>query len=247
MELSKKIGIVKFLGTNCDRDVWQAVESSGNSPCWIWYKDSFKIKDYAGLILPGGFSYGDYLRSGALAAQSPVMKSVKEAAKEGVPILGICNGFQILCEAGLLPGTLMANKSLRFIDDWVDLKLENPSSYWGDFQTEQKILGDITNSSSNSNSFSNSFSSSSSNSKNCRLHIAHGEGRYFINKNELEFLWKNKQVWWTYKDNPNGSVDNIAGVMNKTKNVAGLMPHPERAVFDWMGSEDGKSFFSSLH
>src|SRR4051812_8717910 len=120
----KPVGILRFLGTNCDRDVWQAVEAMDLEARWLWHEDQFKPSDYSAFIVPGGFSYGDYLRCGALAAKAPVMKSLHEAAQQGFPILGICNGFQILCESQLLPGALVRNEGRRFIDKWVDLKLE---------------------------------------------------------------------------------------------------------------------------
>jgi phosphoribosylformylglycinamidine synthase len=219
MSGAKRIGILRFLGTNCDRDVWQAVEAAGLVPEWLWYQDRFESGRYAALMLPGGFSYGDYLRCGALAAKAPVMASVREAATRGVPVLGICNGFQILCDSGLLPGALVRNEGLRFIDHWVDLKLANSCP---------------------------AFAPSTPGESSVRLPIAHGEGRFFIEGDGLKALQDQGQIWWTYADNPNGAVADIAGVMNREKNVAGLMPHPERAIFDWMGGEDGRSFFSSL-
>lgn len=215
--MAKKVGIIRFLGTNCDRDAWQAVEASGSQPEWIWYQDQFNPDDYDALILPGGFSYGDYLRSGALAAKAPVMKSVNEAAQKGTPILGICNGFQILCDAGLLPGALVKNRSLRFIDKWVQLKLQNPCDHWAGSEKSE-----------------------------CLLPIAHADGRYYVEEDMLRRLQDHEQIWWTYEDNPNGSVEDIAGIKNKAGNVAGLMPHPERAIFDWMGGDEGKIFFNGV-
>lgn len=215
--MAKKVGVLRFLGTNCDRDVWQAVEVAGHTPIWLWHEDRFQADDYAAYILPGGFSYGDYLRCGALAARSPVMASLRDAAKKGYPILGICNGFQILCESGLLPGALVRNQSLRFMDDWVQLKLENPHAQFSGSKLSQ-----------------------------ARLPIAHGEGRFVIHEDGLKRLEDQGQVWWRYEENPNGSVHDIAGVMNTEKNVAALMPHPERAILDWMGSEDGFGFFTDL-
>lgn len=212
--MKKKVGIVRFLGTNCDRDVWQAVEAVGMIPEWLWFEDTFNVADYAGLVVPGGFSYGDYLRCGALAAKSPAMKSVAEASAKGVPVLGICNGFQILCETKLLPGVLVRNEKRKFIDKWVELNLKNPA--W--FSASQKL----------------------------RLPIAHGEGRYYLESGDLQSLWDNGQVWLTYVENPNGALDDIAGIANKAKNVCGLMPHPERAMFDWMGGSDGRKMFESL-
>ena len=216
---TKKVGILRFLGTNCDRDIWQAVESVGLTPEWLWYQDQFNGADYTALVLPGGFSYGDYLRCGALAAKAPAMESVREATGKGVPALGICNGFQILCDAQLLPGVLVRNEGLRFIDEWVELTLANPCP---------------------------AFASDNRGQATSQMPIAHGEGRFVIEEDGLKSLQDQGQIWWTYNNNPNGSVSNIAGVMNKEKNVAGLMPHPERALFDWMGGTDGRLFFESL-
>lgn len=217
---AKKVGILRFLGTNCDGDIWQAVSAVGLNPEWLWYQDRFETKDYAAFILPGGFSHGDYLRCGALAAKAPVMESLAEGVRRGIPTLGICNGFQILCDAGLLPGALVRNEKLRFIDDWVDLDLVHPcDSFAGGHQNPATTA---------------------------RLPIAHGEGRYYVEDEVLKSLQDHGQIWWTYRENPNGSVANIAGVMDRQGRVAGLMPHPERALFNWMGGTDGWSFFSSL-
>jgi phosphoribosylformylglycinamidine synthase I len=217
--MAKRVGILRFLGTNCDRDVWQAVESLDLEPRWLWHADRFEPNDYQAFVVPGGFSYGDYLRCGALAAKSPVMESLREAAKHGFPVLGICNGFQILCESRLLPGALVRNAGLRFKDQWVDLKLVN-STAW--------------------------TASSLKSGASVRLPIAHGEGRFFADDVELERIWQNDQVWFTYSENPNGSLRDIAGVCNAVKNVCALMPHPERAIFDWMGGEDGREILSAL-
>lgn len=216
---AKPVGIVRFLGTNCDRDIWQAVENAGAAPKWLWYEDLFEAKDYAAAIVPGGFSYGDYLRAGALAARSPVMNSLREAAKKGLPILGICNGFQILCESGLLPGALVQNTGQRFIDQWCPLKLQNTNGHWG-----------------------RAFAAGAAIS----LPIAHGEGRFYAPAEELKKIEDRGQVWWRYAENPNGSLNDIAGVTNREGNVAALMPHPERALFDWMRGTDGVEFFAAL-
>ncbi len=212
----KPIGVVRFLGTNCDQDVYDAVAAVGLTPKWIWHEDQFEVRDVAALVLPGGFSYGDYLRSGALAARAPVMKSVGEAARFGTPILGICNGFQILCEAHLLPGVLLRNNSLRFRDGWVELRKSSEAPAFRDVKAS------------------------------VRLPIAHGDGRYYIDEDQVKRLFDDDRVWWQYEQNPNGSLENIAGVMNEAKNVAGLMPHPERAMFGYSGGTDGRAFFSSL-
>jgi phosphoribosylformylglycinamidine synthase I len=217
----QNVGVIRFPGTNCDRDVFAALEretSYGKGRVhWLWHADRFEHREFAALVLPGGFSYGDYLRSGALAARSPAMKSVREAADAGVPVLGICNGFQVLCEAGLLPGALVRNRGLRFVDDWVALQLQNPVS---------------------------AFAGRLAVGHRARLPVAHADGRFFAEEDEIKSLEDNGQIWWRYLENPNGSWADIAGVMNKKKNVAGLMPHPERAVENWMGTADGEAFFS---
>lgn len=213
----KTIGVVRFLGTNCDTDVFNAInETESLKAEWLWYEDHFDCDKYDGLVLPGGFSYGDYLRSGALAAKSPVMDSVEEFSKTGKPVLGICNGFQILCERKLVPGALLKNKSLNFVDRWVELKPTTKSSFWA------------------------------LNEKNYKIPVAHGDGCYYVSEDKLKELKEKDQIWLTYHENPNGSVADIAGVLNEEKNVAGLMPHPERALYEWMGSSDGVDFFNSF-
>lgn len=211
----KKIGVLRFPGTNCDRDVHGWVEARGYKAEYLWHLDLFEEKNYEALVVPGGFSYGDYLRSGALAALSPAMKSVRAFAAQGGPILGICNGFQILCEAGLLPGALVQNEGRRFIDDWAELELVNQSPRFG---TEVKKGAHV------------------------RMPIAHGDGRYYAPAEDLKKVLNEGLVWLKYVNCPNGSVANIAGVMNEKRNVAGLMPHPERALYPWMGGQDGWGF-----
>ncbi len=212
--MSVKVGILRFLGTNCDRDVWQAVDAMEMKPTWLWYQDQFDPKEFDALFIPGGFSYGDYLRSGALAAKAMAMRSVKEAADKGVPVMGICNGFQILCEMGLLPGALMKNQSGKFIDEWVDLEVVNETPF-----TKRKKL---------------------------RFPIAHGDGRYFVTDDVLKKIQDKNQIWLRYFDNPNGSTFDIAGVKSEENSIFGLMPHPERAISEWMGGEDGRSFFEGF-
>lgn len=210
-----KIGITRFPGTNCDYDVEKMVQHFSHTPVWLWHQDKFDIQSVDAVIIPGGFSYGDYLRCGALASRSPVMSSVREFAEKGKPVLGICNGFQILCESGLLPGALTRNESLKFIDDWSPLEVDNPNSFFGSRLQKGQTLN---------------------------LPIAHGEGRYWIPAEGLKKLHDHQQIWLKYKKNPNGSMNDIAGVMNEKKNVVGLMPHPERALALWMGGQDGMEF-----
>lgn len=214
----KPVGILRFLGTNCDRDVWLAVETLGLKPQWLWHADRFEPMDYSAFLVPGGFSYGDYLRCGALAAKAPAVQSLHEAAKVGLPILGICNGFQILCETRLLPGVLVRNEHRRFVDKWVTLKLVG-SNRW----TQDVVVG-----------------------RELRLPVAHGEGRFVIDEKQVASLFESQQVWCTYGDNPNGSLKDIAGLSNAQGNVCGLMPHPERAMTSWMGGEDGRIILSNL-
>ncbi len=213
--MSLKIGVTRFLGTNCDADVLKWAESKSYQAQYLWFEDQFNVNEYDLIIIPGGFSHGDYLRCGALAAQTPVMKSVKEFAKKSKPILGICNGFQILCEAGLLPGALLQNQGLRFKDQWVQLKVQ---------QTK------------------NPFSQQLQSGQILKLPIAHGDGNYFAETDTLKKMQDHQQIWLTYEKNPNGALMDIAGVSNEQKNICALMPHPERALFDWMGSQDGAYF-----
>ncbi|MGH1468637.1 MAG: phosphoribosylformylglycinamidine synthase subunit PurQ [Bdellovibrionales bacterium] len=212
----KKIGVVRFLGTNCDQDIFDAIAGiDGLEPVWLWYEESFDADSIDGVVIPGGFSYGDYLRCGALASKMPVMDSVEAFSKKGGKILGICNGFQVLCERGLLPGVLMRNEKISFIDQWSTLKAVSEDSAWG-------LKGNYT------------------------MPIAHGEGRFYISADGFKGLIENDQIWLKYEDNPNGSVSDIAGVLNKEKNVAGLMPHPERAVAKWMGGDQGKALLEKF-
>lgn len=211
----KKIGVIRFPGTNCDRDVFDWVSNHGQKAEFLWHLNQFQIRDYDMLVVPGGFSYGDYLRSGALAARSPVMKSVREFAEQGRPVLGICNGFQILCEAELLPGALVKNEHQKFIDEWTLLQVENPHPHFGRRFEKQKEI---------------------------RLPIAHGDGRFYAPTERLKKIEDQGLVWLRYLQNPNGSLNDIAGIMNEKKNVVGLMPHPERASQEWMGGMDGWDF-----
>lgn len=209
------VGVLRFPGTNCDRDVFSWVEARGFEPQYLWHLDQFDEKKFDFLIVPGGFSYGDYLRSGALAALSPAMKSLRKFAEAGGPILGICNGFQILCEAQLLPGALVQNQSRRFVDDWSELEVVHPNSFFAkDFKKGSHL----------------------------RLPVAHGDGRYYAPADDLKRIYDKDLVWLKYLNNHNGSLGGIAGVMNEKKNILGLMPHPERALYPWMGGQDGWGF-----
>lgn len=213
-----KAGVITFPASNCDDDAIYALTHTGDVIVEkIWHKDSPDLRDYDLVVLPGGFSYGDYLRCGAVAAVSPVMVSVKSYAEQGGLLMGICNGFQILCEAGLLPGALVRNAGLRFICQDVTLRVEANNNPW----LTGTSIGD-----------------------NLVLPIAHGDGRYVLLDTEVTELKKNDQILLTYINNPNGSVSDIAGVCNASKNVFGLMPHPERACD--LRSRHGKNFFDSL-
>ncbi len=198
-----KVGIVVFPGSNCDRDVHHVLNDViGISAQYVWHMEK-SIIDYDALILPGGFSYGDRLRAGVIAAQSPIVEAIKKKAEEGLPILGICNGFQILVEAGLLPGALIKNVKLKFSCKWLEMEVLNVNTPFTNlFRLNDKIS----------------------------IPIAHGEGRYVISYDKLDDLYENNQVVFKYKDqNPNGSTEMIAAICNEEGNVMGLMPHPERA------------------
>jgi phosphoribosylformylglycinamidine synthase subunit PurQ / glutaminase len=212
-----KFGVVKFPGSNCDQDAHHVLANVLGQPTrYIWHKDS-ALGDVDCVVVPGGFSYGDYLRTGAIARFSPAMKAVAAHANAGGLVLGICNGFQILCEAQLLPGALIRNRGLKFICDWVQLRVENTES-----------------------PFTNACR------PELRIPIAHGEGCYFAEPAVLAQLKRENRVLLRYVENPNGSLDNIAGICNETRNVFGLMPHPERASESALGSTDGRSIFDSI-
>lgn len=211
--------IIVFPGSNREQDAARALElSTGKRPHLVWHAERTLPKADL-IILPGGFSYGDYLRTGAMAAFAPLMTEVKARAAQGVRVWGICNGFQILCEAGLLPGILLRNKNLKFICKAVTLSVENTDS---DFTRKCHKGQDL------------------------RVIIAHGDGNYFADSESLKHVEGEGQVAFRYRDNPNGSINNIAGIFNKTRNVLGMMPHPEDAVEPLHGSTDGKVMFDSL-
>ncbi|MDR5658591.1 phosphoribosylformylglycinamidine synthase subunit PurQ [Serpentinicella sp. ANB-PHB4] len=214
-----KFGIVVFPGSNCDIDCYHVLKDVLNQEVnYIWH-DSEDIEDYDCIVLPGGFSYGDYLRCGAVAQFSKAMDKVKKHAEEGKLLIGICNGFQILTESGLLPGALVRNKNLKFICDTVEVKAENNATPF----TNQLKDGEVIN-----------------------IPIAHGEGNYVVDEETLEKMKENGQILFTYQENPNGSIYNIAGVCNESKNVLGMMPHPERASEAILGNGDGIGIFKSI-
>ncbi len=215
-----KFAVLVFPGSNCDIDMYHAIKDElGEEVEYVWH-DAKDLSEFDGILVPGGFSYGDYLRCGAMASQSNVMAEVKKAAAEGKPVLGICNGFQILTEAGLLPGALLRNKNLKFMCRTVQLKVENNDTLF----TNQYEQGQIIN-----------------------VPIAHGEGNYFCDEETLAKLKENNQIVFTYSgENPNGSLEDIAGIINEQGNVLGMMPHPERAANDLLGSSDGLALFKSI-
>lgn len=218
----RRAGVVIFPGSNCDRDVAYALRLAGfEDVVFLWHGERslapLGVDDL--VVLPGGFSYGDYLRAGAIAAHSPIMDAVREHAERGGLVLGICNGFQVLCEAGLLPGALLPNASGRFVCRHVELRVEkNISAVGVAFGVGERL----------------------------RMGIAHGEGRYWVSAEELARMEERGQVVLRYVDNPNGSVGAIAGVCNEVGNVLGMMPHPERAIFPERGYGDGLRFLRAL-
>jgi phosphoribosylformylglycinamidine synthase subunit PurQ / glutaminase len=223
-----KFGVVVFPGSNCDHDTYHVISKVIGQPVdFIWHKEE-EIDRYDAIILPGGFSFGDYLRTGAIARFSPVMKSVVEFAKAGGLVLGICNGFQILCEAGLLPGALLRNRDLKFVCEHINIRVESTDT---------------------------PFTSACSAGQVISAPIAHGEGNYFCEQRTLDELEDEGRVIFRYCDasghvtaeaNPNGSLNNIAGICNRDRNVLGLMPHPERASESLLGSNDGRIILLSM-
>ncbi len=226
--MSKKIGVIVFPGSNCDHDAYHALKHIMNADTtFLWHKDH-DLRDIDLLIIPGGFSYGDYLRSGAIARFSPIMNAVQDYVKKGYPVLGICNGFQILLEAGLLPGAMLHNEKLRFICKNVHIRVESIRSPF----TAGLEKGQVLN-----------------------IPVSHGEGNYFIGQDGVRQLEENEQIAFRYcnengditkEANINGSVSNIAGITNKNGNVLGMMPHPERAMEPILGLTDGIPFFESV-
>jgi len=223
-----KFGVVVFPGTWSDTDCYRVVDEVLQQEVeYVWHKDT-QVADFDCLILPGGFSYGDYLRCGAIARFSPVMDSVEKFAKNGGLVIGICNGFQILCESGLLPGVLRRNDHLQFRCEWVNLRVENTDSPFSSKMVDKQVV---------------------------RIPISHGEGNYFANDSTLKTMEDNGQILFRYSSdkgellqsvNPNGSLNNIAGITNKEGNVLGMMPHPERCCDPILGGDDGLLIFESI-
>lgn len=214
-----KFGVIVFPGSNCDHDAWYAVSHNlGHQAGFIWH-DAASLGDVDAVVLPGGFSYGDYLRCGAIAKFSPVMRAVRRFASGGGLVIGICNGFQILVETGLLPGALIRNRGLKFICREVRLRAETTNSPFTAAARKGQIL---------------------------RMPIAHGEGCYVAGERTLDELEAEDRVAFRYVDNPNGSLRDIAGILNRERNVLGMMPHPERATEPLMGSSDGLVVFQSM-
>ncbi|MCC6327969.1 MAG: phosphoribosylformylglycinamidine synthase subunit PurQ [Acidobacteria bacterium] len=223
-----KFGVIVFPGSNCDHDAYHVVSKHIGQPVdFIWHKET-DLSGYDAILIPGGFSYGDYLRAGALASFSPVMNAVKEFAANGGFVFGICNGFQILCEAGLLPGALMRNENLHFVCKHVNIRTENTNTPY----TSELVEGSVLS-----------------------MPIAHAEGNYVCDEETMNQLEENGQIVFRYCDaegelssdaNPNGALSNIAGICNLDRNVIGMMPHPERACEELLGSNDGRDIFRSL-
>ena len=217
--MSFRSAVITFPGSNCDRDMADALEKvSGTAPHRVWHGDAALPDGLDFIALPGGFSYGDYLRSGAMAARSPIMQAVIAAANRGVPVLGVCNGFQVLTEAGLLPGALMRNAGIRFVCREVKLKVENAQSlFTAGYSAGQEIT----------------------------IPVAHHDGNYFADSETLDRLEGEGRVAFRYAESVNGSARDIAGVLNAAGNVLGMMPHPERVIETAQGNTDGRALFES--
>lgn len=214
-----KFAVIVFPGSNCDIDMYHAIKDElGEEVEYVWH-DETDLSQFDGILLPGGFSYGDYLRSGAIARFSNVMKEVVKAAEAGKPVLGVCNGFQILLEAGLLPGAMKRNENLKFMCRPVNLKVVNNQTAFTSAYEKDEVIS---------------------------IPIAHGEGNYYCDEQTLQTLKENNQIVFTYETNPNGSLVDIAGITNERGNVLGMMPHPERAVDELLGSADGLKLFQSI-
>ena len=214
-----KFGVVIFPGSNCDHDCYYIIESILHKPVeFIWHQDT-SLKGFDAVILPGGFAYGDYLRTGALARFSPVMNAVRDFAAAGGQVIGICNGFQILCEAGLLPGALLRNVGMKYVCKFLKLRTETANTPFTNSLSKGQVLN---------------------------IPIGHGDGNYFADAETLKRIEDNDQVVFRYLENPNGSLHDIAGIVNEGRNVLGMMPHPDRSSEQLLGSTDGKMIFESM-
>lgn len=212
-----KVGIIRFPGSNCDRDVFHALKLAGAQPSYIWWNQR-DLSDYEAIIIPGGFSYGDYLRAGAIASITPIIEGVKEVVKEEKPVLGICNGAQILAEVGLVPGVFTTNSNAKFICKWTELEVKTNRTPFTSMYKHDEVIN---------------------------MPIAHAEGRYYYDK--IEKLFDQDQIVLAFKgENPNGSVKAVTGVCNETGLVCAIMPHPERASESILGSDDGLKFFKGI-
>lgn len=212
-----KVGIIRFPGSNCDRDVYHALEIAGAKPDYVWWNKR-DLSDYEGIVIPGGFSYGDYLRAGAIAAITPVIEGIKEVVNEGKPVLGICNGAQILAEVGLVPGVFTLNEKAHFICEWTDLEVKTTRTPFTNLYAKNEVI---------------------------KMPIAHAEGRYYTEY--LEELHDNDQIVLGFVgDNPNGAIEAITGVCDQEGLVCAVMPHPERASELILGSDDGLKFFKGM-
>ena len=212
-----KVGIIRFPGSNCDRDVFHALELAGAEPDYIWWNKR-DLSDFEAIVIPGGFAYGDYLRAGAIAAITPVIEGIKDCVKEGKPVLGICNGAQILAEVGLVPGVFTENQNAKFICEWTELKVESSRTPFTSMYKKNEII---------------------------KMPIAHAEGRYYTEN--LKKLRENDQIVLSFEsENPNGSIESITGVCNEEGLVCAIMPHPERASETILGSNDGLKFFKGI-
>jgi len=214
-----KFAVINFPGSNCDMDLFYAIRDGINEEVELVDYRSESLNGFDAVMIPGGFSYGDYLRSGAIAAHAPIIKEIIRFAQEGKIVFGVCNGFQILTEIGLLPGALIRNEKGRFICETVDLKILNTKTAFTNMYHNDEIIN---------------------------IPVAHGEGRYYCDESTLRDLEENNQIAFKYTENINGSVDQIAGITNKQGNVLGMMPHPERAIEDILGSADGLKLFQSI-
>jgi phosphoribosylformylglycinamidine synthase subunit PurQ / glutaminase len=215
-----RFAVIVFPGSNCDVDMYHAAKDElGEEAEYVWH-DATSLEGFDAVLLPGGFSFGDYLRTGAIARFSPIMAEVVKAAEAGKPILGVCNGFQVLLEAGLLPGAMRRNESLKFICRPVNLTVKNNETIFTSLYNKDEVI---------------------------QIPVAHGEGNYYCDEETLAALKENNQIVFTYEGkNPNGSIEDIAGIINEQGNVLGMMPHPERAVDTLLGGADGLKLFKSI-